>query len=49
MLASADHPALTDLESIGRTTEGRDVWLLTITEKSTGAHDTKPAFWCVFC
>jgi murein tripeptide amidase MpaA len=32
--------------SIGRTTEGRDLWLLTLTDASTGAAHTKPAFWC---
>ena len=32
---------------VGRTVEGRDIWLLTITEKATGAHCDKPAFWYV--
>ena len=25
--------------------EGRDLWLVTVTDTSTGAHDTKPAHW----
>jgi hypothetical protein len=38
-----DH--LADIESIGKSRMGRDQYLLTITAKSTGAHDTKPAMW----
>lgn len=39
-------PAFVDLESIGKSYEGRDIWLLTVTNKSTGAAADKPAFWC---
>jgi murein tripeptide amidase MpaA len=48
LLASwhAAHPDLADLESIGQTLDGKDLWLLTLTDKATGPHDTKPAFWC---
>jgi hypothetical protein len=38
-----DH--LADIESIGKSRMGRDQFLLTLTAKSTGAHDTKPAMW----
>ncbi len=38
-----DH--LADIESIGKSRMGRDQFLITITAKSTGAHDTKPAMW----
>ena len=31
---------------IGQTLDGKDLLLISITDKSTGAHDTKPAFWC---
>ena len=41
----ATHPDLATIESIGRSHEGRDIWLVTITDATTGAHDTKPAHW----
>ncbi|MCJ7629901.1 MAG: hypothetical protein MUO50_16110, partial [Longimicrobiales bacterium] len=36
---------LADIQSIGKSRMGRDQFLITITAKSTGAHDTKPAMW----
>jgi hypothetical protein len=39
------HPDLLALESIGRSHEGRDIWLATITASATGPHDAKPAHW----
>ena len=33
------------VESYGNSYEGRDLWIATITDSSTGAHDTKPAHW----
>ena len=36
---------LADIESIGKSRMGRDQFLITLTAKSTGAHDTKPAMW----
>jgi Zinc carboxypeptidase len=42
---AAAHPELMAVESYGRSHEGRDLWLATITDTSTGAHDTKPAHW----
>jgi len=36
---------LADISSIGKSRMGRDQWLLTITAKSTGAPDGKPAMW----
>lgn len=36
---------LSDIESIGKSMMGRDQYLLTITAKSTGSHDTKTAMW----
>ncbi len=41
----AQYSQLADIESIGKSRMGRDQYLLTITAKSTGAHDTKPAMW----
>jgi murein tripeptide amidase MpaA len=42
---AAEHPDLVSVESYGRSHEGRELWLVTITDASTGAHDTKPAHW----
>lgn len=42
---AASAPGLVALSSIGRSHEGRDQWLLTITDTSTGAADEKPAHW----
>src|SRR5271157_5767346 len=43
---AAEYPSLVDLESIGKSHEGRDIWLVTVTNKETGSHRDKPAFWC---
>jgi hypothetical protein len=40
-----EYPDLVALESYGHSYEGRDLWLVTVTDSSTGAHDTKPAHW----
>lgn len=37
------HPDLVNLESIGKSVEGRDLWLLTISDKKKGESATKPA------
>ncbi len=42
---AAEQPGLVTVESIGRSHEGRDIWLVTITDTSTGPHDEKPAMW----
>ena len=42
---AAEHPSLLAIESIGRSHEGREVWLATVTDTATGPHDTKPAHW----
>jgi murein tripeptide amidase MpaA len=42
---AADHPGLVELESIGRSYEGRDLWLATVTDAATGPHHEKPAHW----
>ena len=39
------HPALFAVESIGRSFEGRDIWVVTATNTATGAAADKPAFW----
>ena len=40
-----DHPRLAAIESIGKSHEGRDIWLLTVTNTATGPAADKPAFW----
>jgi len=36
---------LADIQSIGKSRMGRDQFLITITAKDTGSHDSKPAMW----
>ena len=38
-------PDLLRLESLGRSHEGRDLWLVVATNAATGADTDKPAFW----
>jgi murein tripeptide amidase MpaA len=38
-------PGLVQLRSIGKSYEGRDIWLLVVTNTATGADTDKPAFW----
>ncbi|HEX6796364.1 MAG TPA: M14 family metallopeptidase [Ktedonobacterales bacterium] len=40
-----EYPNLVRVESIGTSHEGRDVWLLTVTNAATGPDTEKPAFW----
>lgn len=42
---AAAHPGLVTVEEYGRSYEGRPLWLVTVTDASTGSHDTKPAHW----
>lgn len=41
-----EYPKLFAFESIGKSYEGRDIWLATLTNSETGAAEDKPAFWC---
>lgn len=45
-LASA-HPTVAELESLGKTAEGRNVWLLTLGSKGSGDPDRRPALLIV--
>ena len=38
-------PTLAAIRSIGKSYEGRDIWVATITNVATGAAEDKPAFW----
>ncbi len=40
-----ENPNLIRLESIGKSHEGRDVWLITATNFRSGSDSEKPAFW----
>jgi murein tripeptide amidase MpaA len=40
-----EYPKLLRLESIGKSHEGRDVWLVTVTNFKSGSDADKPAFW----
>jgi len=39
------HPTLVSVDSIGKSHEGRDIWVVTVTQVATGAAADKPAFW----
>lgn len=41
-----EYPHLVNLLSIGKSYEGRDIWLLEVTHKLSGPASDKPAFWC---
>jgi murein tripeptide amidase MpaA len=40
-----EYPQLIHLESIGQSYEGRDIWLVTVTNFEMGQADHKPALW----
>lgn len=39
------HPQLAQLDSIGKSLEGRELWLVTLTNQATGPAIEKPAYW----
>jgi len=41
----AAHPGYATLESIGSSFEGRPLWVMTLTDRTTGAPETKPAIY----
>ncbi|MDB5999610.1 MAG: carboxypeptidase [Rhizobacter sp.] len=43
---AAAWPHLVGVASIGKSFEGRDIWVVTLTQRHTGSADDKPAFWC---
>ncbi len=40
-----EFPSLVSVESIGKSYEGRDIWLATVTNVETGTASDKPAIW----
>src|SRR5437899_2616502 len=40
-----ENPKVVSIESIGKSYEGRDIWVLTVTNTATGPATEKPAFW----
>ncbi len=42
---AAEYPHLAKIESIGKSHEGREVWLLTLTNFKSGLDTEKPALW----
>jgi murein tripeptide amidase MpaA len=42
---AAAYPQLVSVASIGKSYEGRDIWVVTLTHRDTGADSDKPAFW----
>lgn len=43
---AAERPDLVEVSSIGKSHEGREIWLVTVTDRATGPASEKPAFWC---
>jgi murein tripeptide amidase MpaA len=41
----AAHPKLAQIESLGKSLEGRELWLVTLTNLETGPALEKPAYW----
>src|SRR5216110_458226 len=40
-----EYPQVLTIESIGKSHEGRDIWVMTATNMRTGPAAEKPAFW----
>ncbi|HUF97977.1 MAG TPA: M14 family metallopeptidase [Ilumatobacter sp.] len=40
-----EYPDLVELDTIGSSYDGRELWLLTVTNRATGNHAHKPALW----
>lgn len=42
---ASEYPALVQISSLGKSYEGRDIWLATVTNSATGPAEDKPALW----
>lgn len=40
-----EYPELVELDVLGRSWEGREIWIATVTNVATGRHQDKPAVW----
>src|SRR4030095_13767940 len=40
-----EYPQLVAMEAIGKSHEGRDIWVMTVTNTKSGPAADKPAFW----
>src|SRR3990167_5387826 len=47
--AAQKYPDLASLSSIGKSYQGRELWMLTVTSRKTGAPDDKPALYVNGC
>jgi murein tripeptide amidase MpaA len=45
MAYDEEYPGLIQVSSIGKSHEGRDIWLVTVTNEATGSASEKPALW----
>jgi len=41
-----EYPNLVQLEAIGHSHEGKEIWMVSVTNQATGPASEKPAFWC---
>ncbi len=42
---ASENPDLVEIGSIGKSYLGKDIWVLTLTNKATGCHNSKPAYF----
>lgn len=42
---ASEYPTLVQINSLGKSYEGRDIWLATVTNSATGPAEDKPALW----
>ncbi len=42
---AGEHPELCEIVSVGKSYEGREIWLAEVTNRNTGPASEKPAFW----
>ncbi len=45
MAFDAEYAGLVQLQSLGKSYEGRDIWMIAVTNEATGPASEKPALW----